>query len=341
MLLCSVYGRVGLPLRTLALAAMERRFIPILAIAPMLSGCSNPGDPYIDVSTGFVSIGDVDEGISGDDGKETWGAGELRGILTFSLYPADALAGRDQLGLAGAWRTSEDDIEAVDDFYAAFALGTAFPLPPGEDELEHNDIPAGFVWGDVDTWVEAGTAFKLMHPGEGVQAEACLHHVGMVFDMYPIYSAAGEGDCAADASQYVPGKDYDVVFYGGEMFSDVVYHGAVETPGGLEVTDPPFDEYNAEVSQSDALTVRWQGEDPRGYRLVIRVWDDLGRMFTINAKDDGEYRIPADALAVLAPGPITISVAREHIERIPIPAGGVKVVTRYDRLGYFDLVAAG
>jgi hypothetical protein len=321
---------------------MDRRFTLALAIAAPF-GCNHDPDPQIDDSSGFASqsIGEVEEGISGDDGKETWGDGELRGILTFTLYPKDALVDTDELGLAGAWRTSDEDIEAVDDFYAAFALGIAFPLPPGEDELQQNEIPAGFDWGDVETWAEAGTAFKLVHESEGVQAEACLHHVGMVFDIYPIYTAAGEGDCAADASQYLPGKDYDFIVYGGEMFADVVYHGAVETPAGFEVTSPAFDEYNAPLMQSDDVTVEWEGEDPRGYRLVIRVWDDLGRMFTINAKDDGEYRIPADALAVLAPGPITIAVAREHIERIPIPAGGVKVVTRYERFGYFDLVAAG
>ncbi len=323
------------------MAAMDRRFIAVVAAATVLA-CKNDGDPGIDESSGFASqsVGEVEEGISGDDGMETWGAGELRGILTFTLYPADSLSGVDEVGIAGAWRTSDEDVEAVDDFYAAFALGTAFPLPPALDELQQNDIPAGFVWGDVDGWVEAGTAFKLSHPAEQVEALACLERVGMVFDIYPVYASSGD-TCPVLATQFVPGKDYDVVFYGGEMFEDVAYHGAVETPASFEVNAPPFDEYNAPVMQGSALDVEWEGEDPRGYRLVIRVWDDLGRMFTINAEDDGEYTIPADALAVLAPGPITITVAREHIERIPIPAGGVKVVTRYERWGYFDLVAAG
>jgi hypothetical protein len=321
---------------------MDRRFTFALACTAALA-CKHPDDPNIDETSGFnsQSVGEVEEGIGNDDGKETWGAGELRGIVTFTLYPADALGGVDELGFAGAWRTSDEDVEVIDDFYAAFALGTAFPLPPGVDELAQNDIPAGFVWGDVEDWVIAGTAFKLSHPEEDVQAQACLREVGMVLDIYPVYAAAGDTNdgCGADASQWVPGKDYDFVIYGGEMFDDVSYHGAVETPAALEVTAPDFEEYNAPVMQSDALTVQWKGDDPRGYRLVIRVWDDLGRMFTINAEDDGEYRIPADALAVLTPGPITMTVAREHIERIPIPAGGVKVVTRYERWGYFDLVA--
>lgn len=319
---------------------MDRRFTSVLACSLAL-GCRSSDDPDLEDTSGFnsQSAGEVEEGIGGDDGMETWGEGELRGIVTFTLYPADALTGMDELGFAGAWRTNDEDVEQVDDFYAAFALGTAFPLPPALEELEQNDIPAGFAWGDVEGWVAAGTAFKLVHPTEEVQAQACLREVGMVLDIFPVYAAVGEGDCGADASQYVPGKDYDFVVYGGEMFDDVVYHGAVETPAAFEVTAPDFADYNAPVVQSDALDIEWDGEDPRGYRLIIRVWDDLGRMFTINAEDDGEYRIPADALAVLTPGPITITVAREHIERIPIPAGGVKVVTRYERWGYFDLVA--
>jgi hypothetical protein len=104
---------------------------------------------------------------------------------------------------------------------------------------------------------------------------------------------------------------------------------------------PDFETFNAEIDQGDGLDIEWSGDGGSRDRMIIRVWDDQGRMFTINATDDGEYEIPADALAVLEPGPITISVARERVERIPFPQGGVKSVTRYERRGYFDLIESG
>ncbi len=313
----------------------------LVACGLVLAGCKHDGDGVADGDSGFVSDS-MDDG--GDDGVETWGDGELRGILTFTMYAADSLTAIDQVGMAGAWFDDEEKVEQVDDFHAAFAFQTAYPLPPeGDDELEHNDVPAGYDWGDVDGWLQAGTAFRL-HTGE-VDALACLLEVGMVLDIYPVYAATGSAtspeECAPRAEQFVPGADYDIVMYGGELFETQQFLGAVETPKDFDVVEPDFSGYNDPVMQGSALTIAWEGDGTARDRLIIRVWDDLGRMFTIRAQDDGEYQIPTDALAVLSPGPITISVAREHIERIPFPAGGVKVVTRFERRGYFDLIASG
>ena len=323
MLLCSVYGRVGLPLRPLPWAAMERRFIPILAIAPIALGLLESRRP-VHRREHRVRLdrrrrrGDQWRRREGDLGRRR--AARHPDLLAL---PRRCAGRRDQLGLAGAWRTSEDDIETVDDFYAAFALGTAFPLPPGEDELEHNDIPAGFVWGDVDTWVEAGTAFKLC-----TRSRACRPRRACTTSAWCSTSIRSTRPPARAATVC---RRRVAVRAGQGLRRRVLRRRDVlgrrlprrgETPGGLEVTDPPFDEYNAEVSQSDALTVRWQGEDPRGYRLVIRVWDDLGRMFTINAKDDGEYASPPmrSRCSPPAPSPSASRASISSASRSP-PAG--------------------
>lgn len=318
-------------------------FITLLAFAPLASAIACASDDGAlgesDVS-GFLSDAKNDDG-GPDDGVESWGEGEYRGILTFSFYPADALTGIDQIGIAGAWHTDEALIEEIDDFYAVFALQTKFPLPPeDEDELEQNDIPGGFDWGDRDAWFQAGNAFKLAT--DEVEILACLLQVGTALDLFPVYAATQSSSvegCVPEPADWVPGADYDLVMYGGDLFPTQVLLGPVEAPQELTVEAPDFAAYNAEIMQGEALDIEWSGEGGSRDRLIIRVWDDMGRMFTINAADDGEYEIPSDALGVLEPGPITITVARERVERIPFPQGGVKTVTRYERRGYFDLIA--
>lgn len=319
-----------------------RHLIPLLALVTVTPACKGDGDGNGGESdeSGFVTES-LDDG-GPDDGVESWGDGELRGILTFSFYPADPLTGQDHIGLAGAWHDDEALVEEIDDFYAVFAFQTKFPLPPLEDDtLEHNDIPGGFDWGDEDAWLQAGNAFKLA--SGDAEILACLLQVGMVGDIYPVYAATESSTiegCAPQASDWVPAADYDLVMYGGGLFPTQVFLGPVEAPEAFEVDEPDFAAYNAEVMQDAPLVVEWDGEGTSRDRMVLRVWDDLGRMFTIRAADDGSYEIPADALGELTPGPITVTVARERIERIPFAEGGVKVVTRYERRGYFDLVEA-
>ncbi len=313
-----------------------------LATAMLACACA-PEDASLGESdvSGFLSEARLDDG-GPDDGVESWGEGEMRGILTFSFYPADALTGADHIGLAGAWHQDEARVEEIDDFYAVFALQARFPLPPEDDDaLEQNDIPAGYAWGGRDEWFQAGNAFKLATGEHGMLA--CLLHVGTSNDLFPVYAATASSTvqgCAPDPAAWVPGADYDLVMYGGDLFPTHALVGPVEAPLDFTIDEPDFEAYNAEIAQGDALDVEWDGESGSSRdRMVIRVWDDLGRMFTIRAQDDGAYEIPSSALAVLQAGPITVTVARERIERIPFPQGGVKVVTRYERRGYFDLVA--
>lgn len=332
MVVCSVGLPVRPHVRILHLAPISL-MLPFAACAP-----DEPGLGESDVS-GFLSD-DHDDGGGPDDGVESWGDGELRGIMTFAFFPADALTKIDQIGIAGAWFRDEARVEVLDDFYAAFALGQQFPLPPEDiDTVEDNDIPAAFDWGRSTEWVEAGNAIKLRTAES--EALACLVHVGGAADPFPVYAAHAQNPiegCRIDPAVYVSEADYDLVLYGGEEFTDFRLIGAVEAPESFEVTLPDLSSFNAEIVQSEALEVEWTEGGTNRDRLVIRVWDDSGRMITALAEDDGEFEFPADALAALEPGPITMSIARERIERIPFTAGGIKTMTRYDRRGYFDLV---
>jgi len=308
-----------------------------------------------DANTGF---GDDDSGSQGSEsvdesvgesqgetdptGVETLGEGELRGILTFTRYLADPVIDTDEVAMAGAWRHVDVGWDGVEDFVAVFPYQSGFPLPPaGDDELEHNDVPAPFDWGDVEDWRPAGNAMKL-RSGD-VEALACLLEVGMVGDIFPVYAATTamvqpEG-CAPELDDWVPDTDYDIVLYGGDAFADNVLLDQVHTPATFTATAPDLDELLLAVPRSQALTVQWDGAADEGSRFVIRVWDDFGRMFTIRAVDDGEYSIPAADLGVLAEGPITISLARERVADVPFTDGIVKAVTRVERRGYLDLYA--
>ncbi len=309
------------------------RLHALFVTASLLLACR---DDDTSVVSGFTSDGDN----AHDDGIETVGMGDLRGILTFTLYPADSVLNYDRLGMAGAWYTEEVGYEVVDDFYAAYGLQIAFPLPPEkEDTLEHNDVPGGFNWGDAEGWIRAGNAMKLVEGDK--EALACVLDVGMVLDRFPVYAATGSENqpegCAPDVKDFVPDAYYDLVVYGGEAFSDTVLLEAVHTPAELEVDEPDLEAFELPIEQSEDLRVRWNSTGSKTDRVVIRVWDDFGRMFTIHAKDDGEYAIPSDALSMLTAGPITLTIARERIARIPLDAGGLKAVTRYERWGYLDL----
>jgi hypothetical protein len=287
-----------------------------------------------------------------ESGYETLGDGPLRGTLTFVHFAADALNDEAIVGMAGAWRDESIGFGDVYDFFGIFGLGINFPAPPAdEDTLEHNDIPADFEWGAPGDWLLAGTAMKLRLPDSA--AHACLLYrggtpeielppgSGTFYPNYPVYASTDSSnqpeDCRPDPSAWIPDTDYDIVLYGGELFDDNSLVAQVHTPTELQVTAPDIAQFQLPIDITENLEVTWNGEGLAGNRIVIRVFDVFGRMFTIHADDDGSYNIPADALGVLSQGPGTIVVARENVDEVPFTDGVVTVVTRYEHWGYVDL----
>lgn len=280
------------------------------------------------------------------------GEGDLRGTLSFTFFAADAANADPLLGMAGAWRSADDDLDGVEDFFGVFGLGTLWPTPPaGSDELDQNAVPASFEWGGPTQWLLAGNGMKLRR--DDVEATACLlFHggsaevefppaSGTVVPNYPIYAATTSSNqppgCAPDPGTWEPDAEYDLVLYGGDLFETNSLAGRVHTPDALEVMAPDIVTFGTQVPVDQDLEVRWTGEAGENTRLVIRVFDMFGRMFTVNAADDGSYTIPASELGGLAAGPGTLIVSREHLEEVPFTDGVVRVLSRYAQWGYIEL----
>ena len=158
---------------------------------------------------------------------------------------------------------------------------------------------------------------------------------------YPLYAATTSANqpegCAPDPSTWEPSAEYDIILYGGDLFETNVLPAQVHTPDALEVVAPDITTFGTQVALDQDLEVTWTGEAGENTRLVIRVFDLFGRMFTVNAADDGSYTIAADELSVLAAGPGTIIVSREHLEEVPFTDGTVRVLSRYAQWGYIEL----
>lgn len=356
-------------LHTLALRPLR---ISLAAPLILLFACGddsgNP-DPMIDDSeSGFTGTSSADptgdptgnsdsaEDSSGSNGSsddyDTLGEGDLRGTLSFTFYAADAANPDPLLGMAGAWRSADDDLEGVDDFFGVFGLGTQWPTPPAEsDTLEHNDVPGTFEWGGPTQWLLAGNGMKLRN-GDS-EASACLLYYGGEAEIefppgsgamvpnYPIYAATESPNqpagCAPDPQTWEPETDYDIVLYGGELFETNSLVGQVRTPGSLEVTSPDVTTFGVQVPVDQDLEIAWTGEGNEGTRLLIRVFDMFGRMFTVHAQDDGSFTIPADDLQVLSSGPATLIVSRENLDEVPFTDGVVRVHSSYAQWGYIEL----
>jgi hypothetical protein len=316
-----------------------------MATATLACGDDGGGSAADETSggSGFTGGAETSESTGGasssGDGVETFGEGSLRAILTFTYYPDDPVTDADFVGIAGAWRDAEIGVDDIDDFFALYGLQTTFPIPPaGADELEHNEVPPPFDWGQPEDWLLAGNGMKLVGPEGSVEALACLLMVG---DEFPIYVATDsmlqpEG-CAPDVAQWLPDTAYDIVLYGGDLFETNVLHEQVHTPSALVVTAPDIGQFNLAVPQDQDLEVAWSDDGLEGNRVIIRMFDMFGRMFTIHAVDDGAYTISADALGELATGPVTLTVARENVDLFAFTDGGVKVVSRYEHWGYLEL----
>ncbi|MBA3548135.1 MAG: hypothetical protein H0T76_16760 [Nannocystis sp.] len=260
-------------------------------------------------------------------------AGPNFGLLTFTFYPADAGGSPEQLGMAGAWRTTPF---TTDDFFAAHRLALFFPLAPAAaDTLEVHD-PQQYEWGKANTWLTLGNGLRLGHP-DG-DALACLQVLG---DVYPLYLSDNAGfldpACAPDPGHWQPGASYDLTAYGGPDFDDAMASGAVMTPIGLTLLAPDAGAFDFPLEQAKDLTLQWEADGGADDRVVIRVWDQFDKQLAIHAADDGSYTLPGAELGKLSVGPATITIAREHISTIKLAAGSLRVVARHEIWLYPDL----
>ncbi|HEY0132767.1 MAG TPA: hypothetical protein VGB85_01770, partial [Nannocystis sp.] len=294
---------------------------------PTGSPTSSPTSPATTDPTDTDEPGDTDAG-----GAEE--VGPNYGLLTFTLYPADAAGSPEQLGMAGAWRTEPF---TTDDFYGVHALGLHFPrAPAAADTLELHD-PQVYEWGKAGTWVTLGNGVRLTAAGAGGDALACLE---LVADSYPVYFSGDapifDPSCAPDPARWVPATAYDLVVYGGENFDDQARGAAVITPAPLSVTAPAIDVFDFPLGKAGDLALAWQA-DAAGDRVVIRVWDQFGKQIVVHAADDGSYTIAGAELDKLAAGPATLTLAREHVSEVGLAAGVLRVVTRHEVTAYPDL----
>jgi len=320
---------------------------PPIDDAPMASGFAtaatghDTADPDTADSTSPTSSptsGPVDTGEPWDG---TAYVGEIHGVLTVALTPAHALVDHDVVGLAGGYRSAEVGWDDTVDLYSPIAYQLAFPVPPDElDTLVPAEPMPVFDWGDDEDWLVAGNGMKLRQGEGGPELLACLLVAGNQ-GQYPVYrSSAAMGvaaECNPAATAWTSATAYDVVLYGGDLFEDNVLLERITTPPELVVTAPDLTIFDASLPADEDLAIAWEaGDDPEA-RIVIRVVDADSNVITVSAADDGEFTIPAAELGALTLGALELLVARERTDRVQFTAGGLTVLTRFERWGFFDL----
>lgn len=320
--------------------AANCRFVQVLGASLLVIACNEPdaGDSEAPEETGAAETGQASTDAGTTDGPTTDGptsgdgdgpdfeVGPNFGLLSFSYYPATASGLPEELGMAGAWRTAAF---TTDDFFAVQAWSMNLPPPPPEpDTLANNAIPAPYEWGKKDTWVTSGNAIKLRKAG--VESVACLTLVDDSFPVYVSDDAAGfDPACAPDPTRWSPGA-YDLIAFGGETWDDVVLEAAVVAPTALTVTGPNISDSLFPVDRANDLVIAWQADGAAEDRVVVRVIDTFGQVLTAHAKDDGSFTLPAAELGKLTAGPATLTIARERIHDIGLPAGTLRVAVRYE-----------
>ncbi len=329
---------------------MLRIGTPLLSLL-MLTACSGGSEGETESeggeasSTASGSDSETETSATGTEtgatGEETVGevtgepGGDLRGLLNFTYYSADAATDEPLLGVAGAYR---EETFAIDDIYALIGLQLHFQAPPEALDTVVEYAPLPFVWGLSSSWIAAGNGvrFSSADAGSGL---ACLT---MADDAYPLYLAAEsdalDPECAPDPTTWAPGTTYDLTLYGGELFEDAHFAGAVTTPAALEISAPDLSVYNLEVDTKVTLDLAWAAGDAPEARIVIRLWDQYGQGLVASAADDGSFSIPAGNLAALSGGPGFLTVTRERSHTINFSAGSVDALTRYETWGYVDLL---
>lgn len=331
-----------------------------VAIALALLGCAR-GDPS---DTGPVTVapgGDDDRGDDGDGmvtGESDDGAGSfddsnwegtafegsIHAMLQFTYSPAHALRGDDVVGIAGGYRTAEASW-AVEDFYSPTQYLLAFPdAPSAPDSTAVDAMLPAFDYGVPGDWIEAGNGMLLTRSDGMGSVTGCLRNIDIVdadgTTSVPIYVSGKVGDnqCSGHASVWEPSTLFDVVLYGGDAFGDNTLSERVMTPPALEVTSPNLDMVRATIPAGSPLSFAWDASEV-DTRVVIRVVDSAGAVISAHAIDDGSFAIPAADLQMLQPGPIDLVIARERSDRMLFSDGGITVVSRYERWGFFELEA--
>jgi hypothetical protein len=294
------------------------------------SSGSGSGSAATEVTSGGTDQPNTTGVETGDDPGDI---GPNFGVLTFTLYPADASGSPLQLGMAGAWRTEP---ATTDDFFAVRSLGLFFPLAPAEPDTLAVLDPATYEWGKAETWVALGNGVRLS--GTGGDALACLQLVEASFPVYLSESAENlDPACAPDPAFWLPGATYDLVSYGGEAFADQSRAAAVTTPTALTLTAPAIDEFDFPLEKAKGVQLAWTADGGEGDRVVIRVWDQFGKQIVVHAADDGSQDIPGAELDKLAAGPATLTIAREHVSELGLEPGTLRVVARHETWAYPDL----
>ncbi|MEZ4381792.1 MAG: hypothetical protein R3A79_10600 [Nannocystaceae bacterium] len=272
---------------------------------------------------------------TGEGTTEDIPGGDLRGLIDFTYAPADALIDEPLLGIAGAYRM---EALALDNLYALVGLQLNLPAAPEALDTVVEYAPLPFDWGKADTWIAAGNGIRLSPPA-GADGLACLT---LADDDYPLYlaadSAALDPECAPDPAAWIPASPYDLEIYGGDLFDDALLRGVVTTPAELVVSAPALDVFDLPIDPGAALDVAWEAGDDAEARVVIRLWDQYGQGVVAAAADDGAFSIPAANLAALSAGPGFLTVARERAHTINFSAGQLRVITRYERWGYVDIL---
>jgi len=293
--------------------------------SPTTPTTSSPTTP----TTGATDEPGTTDTTTGDPGM----VGPNFGLLTFTLYPADAAGAPELLGMAGAWRTAAF---TTDDFYGVHALGLHFPLAPAAADTLESHEPQVYEWGKAETWVALGNGVRLAHAGG--DALACLE---LVAASYPVYFSDDapifDPSCAPHPSQWLPATAYDLVSYGGETHADQTRSAAVTTPTPLVVSAPAIDEFDFPLAKTADLAIAWQADGGAGDRVVIRVLDQFGKQLVVHATDDGSYTIAGADLDTLSAGPATLTLAREHLSELGLEAGTLRVVARHEVTAYPDL----
>lgn len=335
---------------------MSRLFVPALCSLLVAPGCRDADSPMDDMplASGFAQESGQDDRGTADgtvspttapDSGEPWGGteylGDIRGLLTVTFTAAHALRDHDVVGLAGGYRTAEVGWDGTEDLYSPIAYQLAFPAPPEQADtlVPATPVPV-FDWGDEDDWLVAGNGMKLRAGEGGSELLACLLGAGTT-GQYPVYrSSTAMGvapECSPDATAWSASTSYDVVLYGGTLFEDNVLLERVTTPPALVVTAPDLDPFDAPLPSDQDLTIQWEASDDPDTRIIIRVLDADTNVITVHAADDGEYIIPAAELGTLTLGPLDLLITRERTDRVQLTAGGITVLARFERWGFFDL----